>query len=93
MLPDVPTLTESGPQGADIYEWNALFAPSGTPEQVVQKLNAALHKAIDAPDVKARIAQLGGEPQRTTPDAAQQFISAQMSLWARVIKDRNITIE
>jgi tripartite-type tricarboxylate transporter receptor subunit TctC len=93
MLPDVPTLAEAGVQGAEIYEWNALFAPTGTPEPVVQKLNAALQKAIDAPDVKARIAQLGGEPQRTTPDAAQQFISAQMSLWARVIKDRNITIE
>jgi tripartite-type tricarboxylate transporter receptor subunit TctC len=93
MLPDVPTLAEAGVQGAEIYEWNALFAPGGTPEPVVQRLNAALHKAVDAPDVKARIAQLGGEPQRTTPDAAQKFISAQTSLWARVIKDRSITIE
>jgi tripartite-type tricarboxylate transporter receptor subunit TctC len=93
MLPDVPTLAESGVQGAEIYEWNALFAPAGTPEPVVQKLSAALQKAIDAPEVKARIAQLGGESQRTTPDTAQQFIRAQMSLWARVIKDRNITLE
>jgi tripartite-type tricarboxylate transporter receptor subunit TctC len=93
MLTDVPTLAEAGVQGAEIYEWNALFAPGGTPEPVVQKLNAALHKAVDAPDVKARIAQLGGEPQRTTPEAAQKFISDQTSLWARVIKDRNITIE
>jgi tripartite-type tricarboxylate transporter receptor subunit TctC len=93
MLPDVPTLAEAGVQGAEIYEWNALFAPGGTPEPVVQKLNAALHKAVEAPDVKARITQLGGEPQRTTPDAAQKFISDQTSLWARVIKDRNITIE
>lgn len=93
MLPDVPTLAESGVQGAEIYEWNALFAPAGTPEPVVHKLSAALQKAIDAPDVKARIAQLGGESQRTTPDTAQQFIRAQMTLWARVIKDRNITVE
>jgi tripartite-type tricarboxylate transporter receptor subunit TctC len=93
MLPDVPTLAESGVQGAEIYEWNALFAPAGTPEPVVQKLSAALQKAIDAPDVKSRIAQLGGESQRMTPDTAQQFIRAQMSLWARVIKDRNITLE
>lgn len=93
MLPDVPTLAEEGVQGAEIYEWNALFAPGGTPEPVVQKLNAAVHKAVEAPDVKARITQLGGEPQRTTPDAAQKFISGQMSLWARVIKDRNIAIE
>ena len=93
MLPDVPTLAEAGVQGAEIYEWNAVFAPGGTPEAVVQKLNAALLKAIDAPEVKARIAQLGGETQRTTPDAAQQFIRAQMTLWARVVKDRNIAIE
>jgi tripartite-type tricarboxylate transporter receptor subunit TctC len=93
MLPDVPTLVEAGVQGAEIYEWNAVFAPAGTPEPVVQKLNAALQKAIDAPEVKARIAQLGGESQRTTPDAAQQFIGTQMTLWARVVKDRNIAIE
>jgi tripartite-type tricarboxylate transporter receptor subunit TctC len=93
MLPDVPTLAEAGLPGAEIYEWNAVFAPAGTPEAVVQKLNAALQKAIDAPDVKARILQLGGEAQRTTPESAQQFIRAQMSLWAGVIKDRNITVE
>ena len=93
MLPDVPTLVEAGVQGAEIYEWNAVFAPAGTPEPVVQKLNAALQKAIDAPEVKARISQLGGEAQRTTPDAAQQFIGTQMTLWARVVKDRNIAIE
>jgi tripartite-type tricarboxylate transporter receptor subunit TctC len=93
MLPDVPTLAEAGLPGAEIYEWNAVFAPAGTPEPVVQKLNAALQKAIDSPDVKARITQLGGESQRTTPETAQQFIRAQMSLWAGVIKERNITVE
>ena len=93
ILPDVPTLAESGVQGAEIYEWNALFAPAGTPEAVVQKLNAALQRAIESPDVKARIAQLGGESLRTTPEAAQQFIRNQMALWARVVKERNITTE
>jgi tripartite-type tricarboxylate transporter receptor subunit TctC len=93
ILPDVPTLAEAGVQGAEIYEWNALFAPAGTPEPVVQKLSAALQKAIESPDVKSRIAQLGGESQRTTPDTAQQFMHAQMTLWARVIKERNITTE
>ena len=93
ILPDVPTLAESGVSGSVIYEWNALFAPAGTPEPLVQKLSAALQKAIDAPDVKARIAQLGGESQRTTPDTAQQYVRDQMALWARVIKERNITTE
>ena len=93
ILADVPTLAESGVQGAEIYEWNAVFAPAGTPEAVVQKINAALQGAIDSPDVKARIAQLGGESLRTTPDGARQFIRNQMALWARVIKERHITTE
>lgn len=93
ILPDVPTLAEAGVPGAEIYEWNAVFTPAGTPDAVVDKLAAALQKALDAPDVKARIAQLGGESQKGSPDAAQQFIRAQMALWARVVKERNITLE
>ncbi|HSH92114.1 MAG TPA: tripartite tricarboxylate transporter substrate binding protein [Ramlibacter sp.] len=93
ILPDVPTLAEAGVPGAEIYEWNAVFAPAGTPEPVIQKLSAALQKAIDSPEVKARIAQLGGESQRMAPEAAQAFIRNQMSLWARVIKEHNITTE
>jgi tripartite-type tricarboxylate transporter receptor subunit TctC len=93
ILPDVPTLAEAGVPGAEIYEWNAVFAPGGTPDPVIQKLGAALQKAIDSPEVKARIAQLGGESQRTSPEAAQAFIRNQMSLWARVIKEHNITTE
>jgi tripartite-type tricarboxylate transporter receptor subunit TctC len=93
ILPDVPTLAEAGVPGAEIYEWNALFAPAGTPEPVTQKLSAALQKAIDSPEVKARIAQLGGESQRMAPETAQAFIRTQMSLWARVIKEHNITTE
>ncbi len=82
-----------GLPGAEIYEWNAVFAPAGTPEPVVEKLAAALQKALDAPDVKARIAQLGGEMQRASPEAAQQFIREQTALWARVVKERKITVE
>jgi tripartite-type tricarboxylate transporter receptor subunit TctC len=93
ILPDVPTLAEAGLPGTEIYEWNAVFAPAGTPDAVVDKLAAALQKALDAPDVKARIAQLGGESQKGTPDAAAQFVRAQMVLWARVVKARGITLE
>ena len=93
MLPDVPTLAESGLQGADIHEWNALFAPAGTPEAIVEKLSAALQKALDTPDVRTRVAQLGGELQKGSPDQAQQFIRQQMNLWARLVKERGITVD
>ena len=92
-LPDVPTLAEAGVPGAEVYEWNAVFTPAGTPEPVVARLAAAFQKAMDAPDVKARIAQLGGEIQRGGPEAAQAFIHQQIGLWARVVKARGITLE
>ena len=86
-------LAEAGVAGAEVYEWNVLVAPAGTPNDVVAKLSAALQKAMDSPDVKARIAQLGGEIQKGGPDAAQAFVRSQMSVWGRVVKERGITLE
>jgi tripartite-type tricarboxylate transporter receptor subunit TctC len=92
-LPYVPTLAEAGVPGSEIYEWNAIFAPAGTPDAVVDKLSDALIKAMDHPEVKARIAQLGGEVQKGGPKAAQEFIQSQMALWARVVKTKGIALE
>lgn len=93
ILPDVPTLAEAGVQGAEIYEWNAVFAPAGTPAAIMSRLSAAFLRALDTPEVRQRIAQLGGEMQRTTPEQAQAFIEQQVALWARVVRDRHIGVE
>jgi tripartite-type tricarboxylate transporter receptor subunit TctC len=93
ILPDVPTLSESGLRGTEIYEWNAVFAPANTPEPVMKKLAAAFQQALDAPEVKARVAQLGGELQKSTPEQARAFIEQQINLWGRVVKERKISIE
>jgi tripartite-type tricarboxylate transporter receptor subunit TctC len=93
ILPDVPTLSESGLKGTEIYEWNAVFAPANTPEPVMKKLAAAFQQALDAPEVKARVAQLGGELQKSSPEQARAFIEQQINLWGRVVKERKITIE
>lgn len=93
ILPNVPTMAEAGVASYEVYEWNALFAPAGTPDRVIAKLAAALQKTLESSDVKARIAQLGGEIQTAKPDAAQQFIRQQTTLWARVVKERGISLE
>ena len=93
ILPDVPTLSESGLKGTEIYEWNAVFTPANTPEPVMKKLATAFQQALESPEVKARIAQLGGEIQKGNPEQAKKFIDQQTSLWQRVIKERNITLE
>jgi tripartite-type tricarboxylate transporter receptor subunit TctC len=93
ILPDVPSLGEAGLKGTEIYEWNAVFAPANTPEPVMAKLAAAFQQALESPEVKSRIAQLGGDIQKGSPEQARQFIEQQVKLWARVIKERNITTE
>ena len=93
ILPEVPTLGEAGLKGAEIYEWNAVFAPANTPEAVVAKLAAAFQQALESPEVKARVAQLGGDIQKGSPEQAKKFIEQQITLWTRVIKERNITTE
>jgi len=93
MLPDVPTLAEADVPGAEVYEWNALFAPSGTPEPVLDKLSQALQKAMESPEVKARILSLGGEIQKGGPKAAQEFVQGQVAMWAKLLKEKGISAE
>ena len=71
----------------------SVFAPTGTPDAVIARIAAALQATLDSADVKARIAQLGGETQTAKPDIAQQFIRQQTSLWARLVKERGISVD
>jgi len=93
ILPAVPSLAEAGVKGAEIYEWNAVFAPSATPQAVINRLATAFQRALDTPEVRQRVAQLGGEMQRTTPEQAQAFIEQQIALWGGVVKERKISVE
>ncbi len=70
-----------------------MFAPSNTPEPIVNKLAAAFQQALESPEVKARVAQLGGDIQKGSPEQAKKFIEQQINLWSHVIKERGITTE
>lgn len=93
ILPAVPTLSEAGVTGAEIHEWNAVFVPAATPPAIIAKLAAAFQRALETPEVRQRVAQLGGEMQRSTPDQAQAFIEQQLSLWGRVVRERKIGVD
>ena len=92
-LPDAPTIAEAGVPGYVVYEWNAIFAPAGTPPAVVAKLHEAVAKALQAPDVRARIESLGGEIAAYSPAETERFIREQTALWAGVVKAGNIRPE
>jgi tripartite-type tricarboxylate transporter receptor subunit TctC len=91
--PDIPTVDEAGAPGVHIAGWFALFAPKGTPKEVVGKLNAAVVDALAEPAIRARLADLGQEiPPRAeqTPEALAAFYKAEIDKWWPIIKAANI---
>jgi tripartite-type tricarboxylate transporter receptor subunit TctC len=92
-LPSVATLEELGVRGGAVYEWNGVFAPAGTPPAIVARLEAALEAALQAPDVRARIASLGGEVLGGGAAAATRFIANQRGITLTLIRDGNIKPE
>jgi len=91
--PDVPTIAESGVPGYDMYEWNALLAPAGTPAAVIQRLQQEAAKALRLPDVAARLATLGAEPVGSTPEAFASFLRTELAKWADIVKTAGIKAE
>jgi len=89
-LPDVPTMAEAGMTGMEVYEWNALFVPAGTPEPIVEKLAAAAHAAVRDPEVSKKLMDMGGEPLGSGPSSTAEFISEQISTWKEVIQSNQI---
>ena len=92
-LPNVPTMQEAGVAGYEVYEWNAAFLPATTPEAVVARLSDALQKVMGSPEIRQRVAELGGEVVGAPPAEAARFIDTQTRLWAKVIKDGNVKPE
>ncbi|WP_295850262.1 tripartite tricarboxylate transporter substrate binding protein [uncultured Xylophilus sp.] len=93
ILPDVPTVAESGYRGFEAVDWKAIVAPAGTPAAVVRAINAAAEKALSKPATIALLASEGSVPLGGTPERAQQYIRDEQQKWARLIQDARITLE
>ena len=92
-LPDVPTMIEAGVAGYDTSSWGGFFVPAGTPKDVVTKLNAGINTALTDPGVQEKLAAVGITVHGGTPDEFGQFLQTEMTKWAKVTKDANITLE
>jgi tripartite-type tricarboxylate transporter receptor subunit TctC len=96
MLPDVPTIAESGIAGLQNFEatsWQGLFAPAATPRDVVAKLNAEVVKALDSADIKEFFGSQGFIVGGGTPEQFKALIDAEVPKWGRVIKAANVKID
>jgi len=89
-LPDVPTAQEAGVPGYDVASWNALAAPAKTPAAVIRRIHAELEKALAAPDVQKRFAELGVEPRSSTPEHLREFFVSESRRWTKVIEAAGI---
>lgn len=90
-FPDLPTVAESGIAGIDALAWWGALAPARTPEPVLRRFHAALWSALDAPEVRGRMADpLGIDVVASAPDEFAAFLDRQMETWGRVVRENNI---
>jgi tripartite-type tricarboxylate transporter receptor subunit TctC len=90
-LPDLPAVAETLP-GFEAYEWNGVFALTGTPAPIIQKLNTALNATLRQRDVAERLAGLNVDVRENSPDEFRAFVAAEMEKWSRVVRDGNIKL-
>lgn len=93
LLPGVPTVAESGVPGFETLAWNGLMAPANTPKPIIDKLNAEIHKALDAPNMKERLRAQGFEPSPGTPEQFGALIRSEIDRWAKVVKTSGAKVE
>jgi len=91
-FPDVPTVAETVP-GYETYTWNALFAPAGTPPEVVAKLNEAANTALKDPAVAGRMKDFSATIVGSTPEELGKHVTAELAKWSPVVKAANIQMD
>ena len=92
-LPDVPTLAESGVKGYDAKTWYAIWAPAGTPREIVQRMQQEIAKALAGKELADVWSSLGAEPGGQTPDQMAKFVDAEIAKWAKAVKDSGAKLD
>jgi tripartite-type tricarboxylate transporter receptor subunit TctC len=86
LMPELPTLAESGLPGFDIYTWWGFLAPAGTPKEIIAKWNSEVVRILSTPEMKAFFAQQGAEPAPTTPEQFADLIRSEIPKYAKIVK-------
>jgi len=88
--PDIPTLRENGVADYDVVSWNGLFAPAGTPPEIIKTVNGALQEILAEADVKKRLLELGIEARASTPEEISARLKSDIDKWRKVIEKAGI---
>ncbi len=92
-VPDLPTIAESGVPGFDVSAWNGVFVPAGVPPSVIPRLNADIVAAVNAPELRARLAAEGGEVVGNSSKEFARFIRDEIAIWEKVVKASGLRTE
>lgn len=92
-LPDVPTIAEAGVPGYEVSPWFAVFAPAGTPADVVARLNKVLNESMKQPDTLKKLESVGAEPIGSTPQELAAHLRKERDRWDKLIKERKIHVD
>jgi tripartite-type tricarboxylate transporter receptor subunit TctC len=91
LLPETPTVNESGLPGFNVTSWYGIFGPAALPKDIVAKLNADIAAILSAADLKERLATLGAEPGSMSQEAFARYVREEVIKWAKVVKDSGAT--
>ena len=93
VLPQVPTMTESAMPGYHASSWHDLFAPAGTPREIVKGLHTEIVRIVRLPDIAERLYAQDAEPVAGTPGELTEFVRSEVARWARVAKLARVKVE
>lgn len=92
-MPELPTMAEAGVAGYEVTSWNGMLAPAAVPADVIRRLNAEFNKIIAAPAVRKRMLEFGYEPVGGPPEKFGEFIRAEITKWAPVVKAAGVKVD
>ena len=93
LLPNVPTIAESGYPGFELYDWEGIIAPANTPAPVIARLNAEINTILSTPEVKEYIMSQGANATGSTPEELAQRIRNEIAIWADVVKKSGMRVD
>ena len=93
LISELPTLSESGLPGFDLYTWWGFLAPAGTPKDIIAKWNVEVTRILNTPEMRAFFAQQGAEPSPTTPEQFAVLIRSEIPKYARIVKESGAKVD
>ena len=93
LLPNVPTISESGYPGFELYDWEGIIAPANTPTAVISRLNAEINSILAVPEVREYIQSQGANAQASTPDELAQRVKSEIAVWTDVVKKSGMRVD